>query len=478
MSSNQDSDELYKILELTKNATNEDIKSSYRKLSIKWHPDKNPTNREKATEIFQKISAAYGVLGDAKKKDTYDKFGIKGLQMLEQGIDPSSQSGFPFGSFMGNSFMGTNPFAAFFNQSSNRKQIAKCRPTIFKLKLGLPELYTGGSYKLNYPYKVSCTACENTGSSTKKREKCVSCGGAGRKVIRQSFGGGMTQISEAMCDACGGRGSSVDSKNKCAVCQGQTFVTQMKDCDFTVYPGMDWKMQIPVENSGDELEGMIPGDLIVVLMPDKENKDPTGSESEDDSDNEEQNWSKTDLPTNLSTDLPTDLPTDPTAKKPINPICFEGIQVLNGPRRNGADLFYQFNIPLVNSLIGLQFKIIHPGSNEVLIINHTEIIKPHSLYIIPNKGMPILDQNAIINNIPLNKLNMLYGKIIIEFNVTYPKKINEKMSKVLHALFGNGLNDIVELKNLKGTAVTLIPATNENKVTNDNINDGPQCVQQ
>lgn len=488
----------YQILGLSKQATPEEIKSSFKKLSIKWHPDKNPTNKAEATEMFAKINNAYSILNDSKKKDVFDKFGHDGLQMLEKGMDPSMAQqtpfGFPFGMFPGFAHPG----------AGMHRPPQKCKPSLFKLRLSLAELYHGGTYKLHSPYKRECEACEGTGSASKKLDKCSTCKGAGFINHKNIVGPGMAQIVKVECKTCHGQGQCGDSKtNPCLICNGKTYTHKLKDIDFPVYPGMLWKMSLTLQGEGDELRDKLPGDLIVVILPplsendDDNEDDPTGSES-DDSD-QDGFWSG---------------PTDYAFETSENDE-FDGIKVLSKPKRqHNGDLLYRISIPLVNALTGLHYKFKHPGNGKVLVINHEDIIQPKSLYMIPENGMPILDEMAVTHRVPLDQLQIRYGSLLFEFNIIFPSKVSKKQAEVLQAVLGKGLESSPETvaqdgsdvakKVAKGKKKTALPSsapTNVNEVpvvlipvsqsdddeNSDNesarphgmpMGGGPQCAQQ
>jgi len=273
---------------------------------------------------------------------------------------------------------------------------------------------------------------------------------------------------EQPCNTCLGKGQIADSKNICSICQGKTFIEKPKETDFTVYPGMQWKMQIGVEGQGDELRDQIPGDLVVLILPPKTlNDDPTGSESDDEDSNEgeegeddqtgsAQTWNKVNANTSNSTDASVNAAEVANTEADDNR-TFDNVRIMSKPKRNNGDLIYKFSIPLVDALTGLKYKFVHPGSGDILVIDHPEVIKSGSVYIIPNKGMPNVDQAAIAHRVPLDKMNVTYGRIIIEFDVIFPTKIAKKTAEVLQALLGKGLSDADPNANLGGKVNKPLP---------------------
>ena len=145
MSSKQD---LYKVLELEKNATEEQIKSSYRKLVRKWHPDKNQDNVEEATKKFREISEAYAILSDAQKRDAYDKFGFSGLDETDGGEGTGGPGG-PFG------FDPFSMFKSFFQKENDVPEVQ------VSVNVTLEELYTGIKKKVKLEQKKDGLTKEN-----------------------------------------------------------------------------------------------------------------------------------------------------------------------------------------------------------------------------------------------------------------------------------------------------------------------------
>jgi DnaJ-class molecular chaperone len=510
-------EDFYTVLGLTKTATPDQIKTTFRKLSIKYHPDKNPTNREKATETFQKISAAYNVLSDSKKRKVYDDHGHQGLDMLEKGIDPNMAQN-PFAAFGG-----FNPFNPF-GPAANQQRVQRCEPKAFKLRLSEKELFYGGYYKLNVSYKSGCDSCEGTGSSLKKLEPCTVCNGRGFRVLRGGMMGHAVQMMQKTCDACMGKGQTADKKNLCQTCKGPGYTNKNKSVDFVVYPGMDWNMQIPLRGMGDELRDHIPGDLVIVLLPPKSESGqdtPTGSETDSEDNQDEDSWllvkpgpsfppdaSATDVQKDATLESAGGSALDINALKSsaldINALKSSALDInalkssaldtsiFSNKRRNGADLIYTVSIPLVNALTGFKYVFTHPATKESVYIEHNEVITPGLVYYVPGKGMPELDREAVGHQKPLDQLKLNYGRLIFEFEIVFPTKIAKKTAEVLHALFGPGLALPASLNTPSNsvTPVKLLPlqqANNEDDGASGQhpfMNGGahfvnaPQCAQQ
>lgn len=371
-----DTTDLYKILGAERTATQDELKDKYRKLSLKWHPDKNRDNLKEATIKFQQISKAFNVLSDPKKRSVYDTHGDHGLEMLDKGIDPNAMHN-PFASMFGMGGMGMGGMGGMGQQQRPQK----ASPIMHQVEVSLSELYNGGIKKFVSKYKSGCENCEGTGSSTKHLDKCSMCNGHGIRQIRQQMGGNMIQITQQTCPGCQGKGKISDAKNVCQACQGKAFSEKHRELEFPLYPGMDWGMRIGLGGKGDELIDQIPGDLIVVLIPPENEK-----------------------------------------KKDYE--------------RNGADIVYTIDIPLVSALLGFKCRIIHPATSEILIVDYQEVVQPGSIFKIPGKGMPILDTDAVNNQTPLPTLRTKYGDMILKISIVLPRKIPPKSAEVLKHLFG------------------------------------------
>ncbi|MEM0354198.1 MAG: J domain-containing protein [Thermoplasmata archaeon] len=201
---------LYDILGLEKHATQEEIKKAYRKLAVKYHPDKNKDPG--AEEMFKKISHAYEILSDPQKRRMYDNFGEEGLNDLE-----------------GHDF---DPFTIFANQRRNQKQAYK-----FKIKITLEQYFTKKSVKIHVPRNVHCNACDATGFIDKRTHACKHCNGTGMSVtvIRQ---GPIIQQFSRPCHVCGGRKYDTEDKHlHCQSCFGSG-VTKVNE---------ELEVQIPID---------------------------------------------------------------------------------------------------------------------------------------------------------------------------------------------------------------------------------------
>lgn len=231
----------YKILDVPKEADAQQIKSAYRKLAHKWHPDKNPDKVEEAEERFKEISEAYSVLSDPGKKDNYDRTG-----------NPE-QTG-PFG------FKTTgDPFEMFRNftrqRRPNRPQPMKGQSVQYILPLQLKDALFGSEANIDYSVASPCATCEGKGGS--EFENCEPCRGTG--FITQQQPGVVMQSS---CKACGTSGKRISKA--CEDCKGQGIINQQKEISVQVPSGMRHGSTLRVNGAGGNgMNGGPPGDVLI-----------------------------------------------------------------------------------------------------------------------------------------------------------------------------------------------------------------------
>ncbi|KAG9341260.1 hypothetical protein JZ751_019701 [Albula glossodonta] len=192
----------YDLLGVKPKATLDEIKKAYRKLALKYHPDKNPSEGEK----FKLISQAYEVLSDPKKRDLYDHGG-------EQAIKEGGMGGGDFSSPM-------DIFNMFFGGGGRMQRERRGKNVVHQLGVTLEEMYSGATRKLGLQKNVICEKCDGYGGKKGALEKCSNCKGRGVQIQVQQIGPGMIQQIQSMCPDCQGQGERFNSKDRCKNCNG------------------------------------------------------------------------------------------------------------------------------------------------------------------------------------------------------------------------------------------------------------------
>jgi len=263
----------YEILGIDKSANVDEIKKAYRKLAMKYHPDKNPGDKE-AENKFKEVSEAYEVLKNPEKRATYDRFGHAGLSGSTGGYG----GGFDFDlsdalrNFMNNfgGFdFGVGGFEDFFGGSSGRgggrtSQVIRGEDINIALKLTLQEISKGVSKKIAVTKQVKCEACQGSGSADGNRQTCPTCKGQGKvKKVSNSFFGQMVNI--VTCPTCNGQGQVIS--NPCKVCGGHGRVKKKEIININVPAGVAEGNYIPLRGQGNAgLYGGPSGDLNVRIQ--------------------------------------------------------------------------------------------------------------------------------------------------------------------------------------------------------------------
>ena len=260
----------YEVLGVSKSATPEEIKKAYRQLALKYHPDRNPDDKD-AEEKFKEAAEAYSVLSDENKRARYDRYGFAGMNG-----GSASGGGFSggFGDFdlndILNSVFGRGfDFGGFnfggFGGGSGRGGVARQRGSNIrvKVKLNLQEIAKGVKKKIKVNKYVTCDHCHGSGSENGATETCPTCHGRGQVVQTvNSFFGAMQTAS--VCPTCGGTGQII--KNKCKHCQGEGIMKGEEIIDIEIPAGVGNDMQLTVRGKGNAgPHNGINGDLIVVI---------------------------------------------------------------------------------------------------------------------------------------------------------------------------------------------------------------------
>ena len=240
----------YQVLGVDKNASAEEIKKAYRKNAMKYHPDRNPGDKQ-AEEKFKEIGEAYEVLSDSDKRARYDQFGFAG-------VDPNYGGGAGGGSGFGGGFGGFGGFGDFGDifgeffgggRSRGSTQTAPRRGENVgaRLELTFEEAAFGVEKEITVQRIENCAACKGTGSADGVVETCVNCHGSGQVRTTQNFMG-MAVQSTATCPTCGGKGKII--KNPCTTCRGKGKVRRNQKIKVKVPAGIDQGQAIRVAGEG------------------------------------------------------------------------------------------------------------------------------------------------------------------------------------------------------------------------------------
>ena len=251
----------YEVLGVDKSASADDIKKAYRKLAMKYHPDRNPGDKS-AEEKFKEVGEAYEVLSDADKRSRYDSYGFAGV---DPNFNPNAGGGFG-GGFGGAGFDFGDIFGDFFGGGASSRSASQNAPrrgenVMARLELTFEEAAFGCEKEVSAPRIENCPACHGTGSADGKIETCSRCHGTGQEQVVQSFMG-MRMQTATTCSQCGGRGKII--KTPCSTCKGKGKVRKNNRVKVTVPAGIDNGQTLRVRSEGCVgANGGPNGDLLV-----------------------------------------------------------------------------------------------------------------------------------------------------------------------------------------------------------------------
>jgi molecular chaperone DnaJ len=246
----------YDVLGVNKSASPEDIKSAYRKLAVKYHPDKNPGDKA-AEDKFKEASEAYGILSDKSKKENYDNFGHAAFE------NGGSQGG--FGGFGGSDF--SDIFEDFFGdfggggRRSNRRSSSNRGSDLrYDLSITLEEAFSGKKQNIEFSSSDKCTTCKGSGSKPGySADRCTYCGGNGKVRSNQGF-----FTVQQTCPQCSGSGEEIT--NPCNDCSGNGNKQTSKKISVTIPKGVDDGTRIRLAGKGEAgSRGGANGDLYLFI---------------------------------------------------------------------------------------------------------------------------------------------------------------------------------------------------------------------
>lgn len=254
MVSNRD---YYEILGVRKDASEQELKTAYRKLALSYHPDRNPGDHG-AEEKFKEAAQAYSVLSDPQKKAAYDRYGHAGVSSASSGpqdFDPSIFADFSdiFGDFFG--------FGDLFGGGGRRRnRQMRGEDLRYDLEIGFEEAVFGTTVEIKVPRHESCDSCKGTGAASANGiTSCSTCRGTGSQTIQQGF-----ITMRRPCGQCGGTGQIL--RDPCKTCQGRRFVRKERTLKVNIPAGVDDDTRLRLQAEGEAgMNGGPSGDLYVVL---------------------------------------------------------------------------------------------------------------------------------------------------------------------------------------------------------------------
>lgn len=261
----------YEVLGVTKNSEKGDIKNAYRKLALKYHPDRNKSPG--AEERFKEISEAYAVLSDDDKRKRYDTYGHVGSEEVFRGSEANFEEIFKdmgfggfrdifeqfFGSRGGFTRGSSDPFGFGFNFGSGRQ---KGRDILYDIDLSLEDVLRGKKDEIELPKMDSCTNCNGTGAApgTKPR-RCTVCNGQGQTRRVYSQNRFSTFVSLEPCRTCHGEGEVIE--RPCATCNGSGNIRTTKKLRLEIPRGVEDGMTLQMQGQGEPTENGVSGDLLI-----------------------------------------------------------------------------------------------------------------------------------------------------------------------------------------------------------------------
>lgn len=244
-----DTEKLYKIMEVDKNASADEIRRSYKKLALKKHPDRGGSQEE-----FQELQHAYEILSDESKRSIYDQYGEEGLKEGRDG------------------FEGGDIFDLLHGRGGGQNQKRKTKPVLHTLNVTLEDLYKGNTRFLEISRYRTCTNCKGNGSKDPKANtKCTGCQGKGMKVVVRQIAMGYIQQT-VQCPDCKGEKSVIKDKDKCPECKGEKVKRTSKVLEVHIDKGAPDGKRYTFAGESDEMPGVEAGDVIVEILVQKHKK--------------------------------------------------------------------------------------------------------------------------------------------------------------------------------------------------------------
>ena len=250
----------YEILGVTRTSSVEEIKSAYRKAALKWHPDRNPENKEEAEHKFRECTEAYSVLSDQQKRQIYDTYGHEGLASAGSQPDFNGTIFQDFHDIFGDFFGFEDVFGGGSRRRGGGRRVQRGADLRYDMTLTFEEAAAGITTKVRVPRQEYCESCNGTGAKKGTGVvACQACGGRGQMIYQQGF-----FTINRTCPACQGAGQIV--KERCPDCNGQGRMDRERTIELRIPPGVDTGTRLRVQGEGEPgPNGGPAGDLYVVL---------------------------------------------------------------------------------------------------------------------------------------------------------------------------------------------------------------------
>ncbi len=246
----------YEILGIHKNASETEIKKAYRRLAMKWHPDKNPENHDEASEKFKEATEAYEVLSDPQKRAAYDQYGFAGVEGMGGFGGFGGAASRDFGDIFG------DIFGDFFGAAAGhgRAHVSRGADLRYNMTISFEDAAFGKETEIRIPKTEMCPACNGSGAKPGTHPKtCSACRGTGQQRMSQGF----FTIART-CPACRGEGRVIT--DPCPECKGQGSVEREKTMKVKIPPGVETGSRLRLSGEGEPgLHGGPHGDLFIVI---------------------------------------------------------------------------------------------------------------------------------------------------------------------------------------------------------------------
>jgi len=370
----------YDSLGIDPKADDATIKKAYRKMAMKWHPDKNPQNRKEAEDRFKEITHAYEVLSDPNKREIYDREGEEGLQ--DEGRGGGGGGGF-------------NPFDLFgfpFGPGRESRGSRRTEDKRLRVEVTLAEFYKGTTKKINIPRNVICIDCAGRGSKRNGAvTKCDQCRGTGVQVMIRRIGPGMVQQMHGRCDKCNGLKEIIAAKDRCDTCEGKKVVRQEHPLEINIEPGMKEGQSVRIPEASDQEPGADTGDIIAILMERKDSKGGDEEPKEEEDKDEEENY----FSSSSSVPKPEQKNEQKSEegkkkkkkkKKKSNKLLRPAFKRLS----NAVDLMMEHKLPLVEALLGYEIAFRHLDERVIIVKSQpSHVTNDGEIVTVEGEGMPM-----------------------------------------------------------------------------------------